>query len=96
MKSEFVDSVCGLVDAVLYAQCTCAGAEDGNAVTIEVNHVEAVLKRLRAEPAFSAWADARLRFLDHHPTAVDDPEVLKEAVRTLEREIVDLNANGWR
>jgi hypothetical protein len=96
MTDAFVASVCELVDAVLYAQATCAGAEDGNAVTIEVNRVEAVLERLRAEPAFSAWADARLRFLGHHHTAIDDPEVLKNAARTLEREIVDLNANGWR
>jgi hypothetical protein len=96
MTDAFVASVCELVDAVLYAQATPAGAEDGLSVTIEVNRVKAVLEQLRAEPALSAWADTRLRFLGHHPTGIDDPEVLKEAMHTLEREIVDLNASGWR
>jgi hypothetical protein len=63
MKAEFVDAVTKLVDAVLYAECTPAGGEDGLAVEVTVNAVLGVLKEIRAAPELSSlheWADRQL------------------------------------
>jgi hypothetical protein len=62
-NQELVDAVRKLVDAVIYAECTIAGSEDGDAVTVTVDAAIAVLRQIRAAEELSwlhKWADSRL------------------------------------
>jgi hypothetical protein len=62
-NQELVDAVCKLVDAVIYAECTVAGSEDGNAVLVTVDCARAVIREIRAAEELSPlhkWADSRL------------------------------------
>jgi hypothetical protein len=60
---ELVDAVRKLVDAVIYAECTIAGSDDGNAVIVTVDAAIAVLREIRAAEELSwlhKWADSGL------------------------------------